>query len=158
MTKPGASLESRHLVAPVTERRGVDGDVPNTWLILGKNPEGPKKQIRVQVGLPAKHPLSAESLSWHGKPHENTVVIENKHLGRKEQARKVGLRLRDKAIRERVEYEVNALPVIPWIRPGALISVPTEAGRVSARASQWTLPLGPGANPMTIGANRRSKA
>lgn len=155
-SRPTATLRNKHIVAPVTERRGDDGETPNTWLILGKDPEGPKKQIRAEVAIPAKHPLSAAKQAWHGSPYEITVTVENKNLKRKHQAIAVGARLRDAAMRELIEYEVQALPVVPWIRPGALFSVPTAGGRASVRARQWTLPLGPDASPLTIGANRRS--
>jgi hypothetical protein len=55
-----------------------------------------------------------------------------------------------------VEYEVEALPMMPWLQPHQIVSVPTKGGRVALRATRWTFPLGPGADPMTFGANRRA--
>ena len=87
-----------------------------------------------------------------------TEVIENEHLKRKAQAVKLGIRRRDAAMRELVTYEVEALPVIPWIRPGALVAVSLPGGgKAAMRVHQWTLPLGPDASALTLGANRRSK-
>jgi hypothetical protein len=156
-TKPTAKLTNRHILSPVTEKRGDEGDKPNTWYVLGANPKGPKERVKATVALPKKHPLSAEQQAWHGTPYEVSVTVENRHLRRNADAIRLGVRMRDRAMRELVTYEIEALPVIPWIRPGALVSVPTgNGGRAAARIHQWTLPLGPGADPLTLGANRRA--
>ncbi len=157
-TRPVVALQESDLVAPVREKRGTDGDVVNTWVILGKDPKGPKRRIHAEVALPAKHPLSAQSLAWHGTPYEVTRQIENPHLARRKQAQDVGQKLRDQALRELVTYEVEALPVLPWFRPGALVSIPLPGGgRATMRVHQWTRPLGPDAEAFTLGANRRAR-
>jgi hypothetical protein len=126
-------------------------------LVLGANPKGPAEQIKVEVSLPARHPLSAESLAWHGNPRQIIRRIENEHLRTVAKAREVGQRARDRVLRETVEYEVEALPMMAWIRPNSMVSIPTAFGRVSTRVKRWTIPLGPTADPLTIGANRRSR-
>lgn len=154
-TRPAAWVAGEVLLSPVTEKRVDAAEWPNTWLVVGANPKGPKPQVQVQVQLPPKHPASADSMAWHGKPRDVTVRIENSHLRTKQQARRLGQKYRDRAMRELTEYEVNTLPVVPWLRPNATITAPTSRGRVQVRVRQWTLPLGPGADPLTIGANRR---
>lgn len=153
---PKTSLTDRHLLEPVTEKRPTDGEEPNTWEILGADPKGPKARVRAVVGLPVRNPLSAESLAWHDKPHQIIETVENKHLKAKKQAQQMGRRLRDRAIGSRVDYEVQILPMLPWLQQYQVVSVPTSTGRVSWRATRWTLPLGPAADPMTLGANKRT--
>lgn len=143
------------ILAPVSERRPTEGEVTNKWVVVGADPKGPKKRVQVEVSLPARHPLSAESLKWHNAPREIIERIENKQLRTKAQARAVGVKHRDRAMRELVEYEVDALPIVGWLRPDSLVSVPVNGGAALVRVKQWTLPLGPGADPLTIGANRR---
>lgn len=153
--RPTLRLTTATILKPVTERRGDDGEVTNTWHVLGANPKGPKKRIEVKVGLPRRHPSSAHSLRWNGKPREVIETIENRQLRNDKAARAVGIRRRDRAMRELVERQVDALPVVPWWRPGGLVSVPTGGGRATATVRRWTLPLGPDADPLTLGANRR---
>lgn len=157
MGKPIVDFTRSTLLAAVTEKRPEDGEVPNTWIVVGANPKGPRGRIEVEVTLPARHPLSAESLAWNGTPRKIIERIENKHIHTVKKAREVGQRKRDRALRETVEYEVEALPVVAWLRPNTMVSIPTNFGRVSTRARQWTIPLGPDADPLTIGANRRRK-
>lgn len=144
------------LLSPVTERRPDDGEVTNTWVVLGANPKGPKGRVEVEVALPVKHALSAESMAWNGDPRAVIERIENPHLKTKKQARNVGERRRDAALGEMIEYEVEALPV-KKPRPNELVSVPTVFGRANTRAKRWTYPLGPGSDPLVIGATRRRK-
>ena len=153
--RPAVTFTNATILSPVSERRPAEGEVTNTWVVLGADPKGPKKRVEARVSLPARHPLSAESLGWHGKPREVIARIENKQLRTNAAARAVGVKHRDRAMREMVEYEVEALPIVGWLRPDSLVSVPTGGGRALARVKQWTLPLGPGADPLVIGANRR---
>lgn len=155
MSRPVFVFQESHLVEPVVERRGDEGERTNTWHVYGANPKGPKKRIHVKVALPKAHPLSAQSLGRGGQPREIIATIENKHFRTKKAARAAGVRARDRAMRELVEYEVAVLPVLPWLRPNSLVSIPTESGRTLMRVKSWTLPLGPGPDPLTIGATRR---
>jgi hypothetical protein len=136
-------------------KRAAEDDTTNTWEILGADPKGPKRRIRAVVAFPAKHPLSPQKLAWHGKPHALIETVENKHLKTVKQARTFGQRLRDNALGDLVSYEVQALPMLPWLQQHTGVSVPTPGGQVTLRATQWSFPLGPGADPMTLGANRR---
>lgn len=154
--RPTLRLTTKTILKPVTERRGDDGEVTNTWHILGANPKGPKKRVEVKIGLPRRHPASAHAQRWHGKRREVIEVVENRQLRNRKAARQLGMRKRDRAMRELVERQVEALPVVPWWRPGGLVSVPTGGGRATASVKQWTLPLGPGADPLVLGANRRA--
>lgn len=154
-SRPIASLGPSELLAPVKETPGPT-DGPNHWIILGADPKGPKRQIRVEVSLPKRHPLSPEALAWHGARYEITEVVENKQLRRRAAALRVGKQRRDAAMRETRVYEAEALPILSWIRPGSLISLTLQGGRkVNARINQWTIPLGPDASAMTLGSNRR---
>lgn len=148
-------LTERTILAPVTVTRGGDGEQVNTWVVLGPNPKGPKGRPSARVGLPRKHPASAESRAWNGTPRPVIETIENKHVKTDKQARKLAERRRDKAMRETSAYEVSALPIIPDFRGGLLVSVPVGGSRVTASVSAFTFPLGPGADPMTLGAARR---
>lgn len=155
-SRPIASLGPNELLAPVKETPGPT-DGPNHWIVLGADPKGPKKQVRVEISLPPKHPLSPESLSWHGARYEITEVIENKQLKRRAAALRVGKDRRESAMRETRSYEAEVLPVLSWIRPGALVSLTLQGGRkVNARVNQWTIPLGPDAAAMTLGTNKRT--
>lgn len=153
--RPTVRFDERTLLGPVVEKRGSEGETTNTWVILGHDPKGPRKRVRARVAFPKKHPLSAFSLRWNGKPREVSERIENKHLRTKKQAIRLGERKRDQKMRQLVEYEAQGLPIIPWLRPYSSASLPTAAGRVSASVPRWTLPLGPGPDPLVIGANRR---
>lgn len=155
-TRPTLRLTTATILKPVSERRGSDGEVTNTWHVLGANPKGPKKRIEVKLGLPRRHPSSAHTLRWNGKPREVIDVVENRQLRSVKAARAVALRKRDRGMRELVERQVDALPVVPWWRPGGLVSVPTGGGRATSTVRRWTLPLGPDADPLTLGAIRRT--
>ncbi len=149
-------LTDSQLLAPVTVTRSVEGDTVNTWEIRGANPKGPKKQVAVTVAFPKRNELSAQSLAWHSKPHELVETVENEHLKTDKQARVFGRRLRDRALGSLVSYEVESMPVFPWLQPHMMISVPTEGGRALVRATRWTHPLGRGGSA-TLGANRRKR-
>lgn len=151
---PMVRLRRDLLLQEVTETRANDGEQTNTWLVLGHKPKG-KPRVQAQVQLPKKHPASPAGMVWHGRERDVTVRVENGHLRTKAQARKVGIRLRNRALGESVQYQVSALPVLPWLRPGGKVTVATNGGDVKVTVRQWTLPLGPGPDPMTIGANRR---
>lgn len=156
-TKPSVSFTAATLTAPPVERRGDEGEQTNVWLVLGPEPKGPKERVKVEVTLPKRHSLSRESLAWHGKPREVTERVENKHVRTVRQAQTLGQRRRDKALRELVEYEIEAVPFVPWLRPNALVTIPLHGGQVArVRVKRWTLPLGPGPDPLVIGTNRRS--
>jgi hypothetical protein len=151
---PSVTVTAKQLVGQVVERRGQDGEVVNTWEVHGRNPKGPKPQVHVTAALPKRHASSAQSLDWHGSPRKVIETIENKQLNKAE-ALALARRKRDRGERESVEYEIRLLPMIPWVRPGMLVTAPTDKGKVAVRASRWSVPLGPGPDPLVIGANRR---
>lgn len=154
-SRPTLRLEESDLLAPVEGKPAdEDGEAPNTWIVIGANPDGPKEQVRVKVDLPKKHPSSAHEQRWNEKRREVIETIKNKHLRTDHEARKVGERKRDRAKREKMQYEVSALLVRPWFRPGSLMSVPVNGGRTTARITRWTRPLGPGADGLTLGATK----
>lgn len=155
MEQPVYSFTDRTLLAPAKEKRGSEGEVPNTWIILGANPEGPRERVHERVELPRGHNLSAHALRWNDTNRPVIETIENKHLRTAKQARAVGERRRQRTLRELVEHEVEALPVIPWLRPGALVSIPVKGGRTNTRVRSWTLPLGPSADALTLGVSRQ---
>lgn len=154
--RPVASLTAAQLLSEVKENPGDDSEQTNTWIILGADPKGPKPRVRAEVGLPKKHPLSAHEQRWNGEPYEVTETIENRHLRRKKDAVKLGLQRRSRAMSDLTTYEIEAIPVLAWLRPGAAVTAPLNTRRVKARARTWTLPLGPEAEPLVIGGNRRS--
>jgi hypothetical protein len=154
-SRPTHKLETRHLLSPVGEKPLRDGEGPNVWIGLGHDPQGPRERVQDRVELPKKHPSSSHSQRWNSTGRDVIETVENKHWRKKADVTRALKRLRDKAMREQVTYEVEALPVIPWIRPNALVNVPVAGGRANARAAQWDLPLGPGAEPLRIGVNRR---
>ena len=153
-TKPSLVLTNRMLTAPVKETPALDGEAPNTWLVLGADPKGPKPQVKAEVALPKRHPASAHSMRWNDTPREVTVRIENNHLRTDAAARRVGERRRDQALRERLSHEVQVIPCVSWVRPGMLASFPVGSRIAVSRVKRWTLPLGPGADPVSLGANR----
>lgn len=154
-SRPTLRFETSDLLAPVTVRRGEDGEVTNVWIVEGANPKGPKGQVRARVELPKKHKSSAHSNRWNGTDREVIETTENPHLKHKKQAHALAVRKRDRGLRELVEYEATTLPMVTWWRPGSLMSVPVGGGRATARITRWTRPLGPGADGLTLGANQR---
>lgn len=152
--KPSLTLTDATVLAPVEEKRGKEGEVPNTWLVLGHKPKG-KKRIAAKVQLPNSHPASPRKMGWNNTPRNITERVENEKLRRKKQARAVGIRRRNAAMRELVVYQVQAIPVRARLRPNSLAWVPTASGRARVRVKQWTIPYSAGADAMTIGVNRR---
>lgn len=156
-SRPTIHLTERTLLAPITEKRGGDGETTNVWIVRGANPKGPRGRAHARVELPKRHPASSWSQRWNDTKREVIETIENDQIKTNRQARALGQRRRDRALRETVTYEVQALPIIPWVRPSSLLSAPSKAGRVTGRIPAWTLPLGPGADPLVLGAARRRR-
>lgn len=154
-SRPTIRLTRRTIVSPVTEKRATDGELTNVWIVNGPNPKGPRSRPHARVELPKRHPASAWSLRWNGARREVIEAVENKHVKTNAQAARIARRKRDQALRELVTYEIEALPIVPWVRPGSMVSAPTDAGRATGRIPSWTLPLGPGPDPLVLGAARR---
>lgn len=152
-SKPSLRLDDSVLLAPVEEKRAVEGEVTNTWLVLGKKPKG-KKRVAVKVQLPKSHPASPQKMAWNGTRRNITERVEGK-FPRKKQARAAGLRKRKAAMRELVTYQIQAIPTQARLRPNSLATVPTVSGSARVRVKQWTIPYSTGADAMTIGTNRR---
>lgn len=154
-TRPSVRLTERTILEPVIVKRGDEGEVTNTWIVKGANPKGPKKRPVRTVELPKRHPSSSYSLRWNGTLRKIIETIENPNVKTVKQALQLGRRKRDRAARELVTYSVQALPVEPYVRPNTLMSVPlTGGGRATALVRQWTLGLGPDAQPLSLGAKR----
>ena len=123
--------------------------------MVGRDPKGKKKAPTADVELPTAHPLSAASLRWNGTKRYRIERVENQHVKSHEQAVKLGRQRRDKAVRELVVYDAALFPCLPWLRPESSVSVPVAGGRASARVTQWSYSLGPGADPLTVGTRSR---
>jgi hypothetical protein len=135
-------------------RPGSDG--PNTFQVIGSRPKGSKRRVDSGlVGFPARHPLSASQLAWHGKPFQVLEQIHNPHCKTKAECRRIAKRKRDRAARMVAEVSFDALP-IPWLRPWDMVTSQAGWGVPSVRIKQMTYPLTPDASPMTIGSVRRA--
>ena len=156
-TRPTIRLDESSITTPVATKRGDDGEQVNVWIVNGPNPKGPRGRPHARVELPKKHPASARSRRWFDAEREVIETIENQHVRTDKQARRLGERQRDRARREVVTYQVSALPLVAYIRPGSLMSLPTEGGRATGRVGKWTLPFGPGNDPLILGAAKRRK-
>lgn len=157
--RPAVRLFKRHLLSPVIPQleESDGGQQPNTWIVSGADPKGPKKRPTARVTLPASHVDSAESLAWNGVPREEIVEIQNRQVKTKRQARRLGERKRDESLREVSAVEVSSLPVLPRWRPHALVSVQTETGRTTSVVRSWQLPLGLGNDPLVLGSTIRTR-
>jgi hypothetical protein len=151
---PSLTVTERQMIGQVLERRGQDGEVTNTWEVFGRNPKGDRPQVHVVAALPDKHPSSAYKMRWNGERRKVIETIENNQLD-KEAATALARRKRDKGARETVEREVQLLPVTSWVRPGMLVTAPTPQGKVTIRASRWTVGFTQDSGSVTIGGNRR---
>lgn len=147
---PKLSVTNRQVIGQVTERRGNDGEVTNTWEVFGRNPKGDRPQVHVVATLPDKHPSSAKKMAWNGEPRKVIETIENQQLDWKE-AKALAKRKRDQGIAETVEREVQLLPVIACVRPGMKVLV----GNTTIRARLWTVGFTQDSGTVTIGGNRR---
>lgn len=156
--KPVKALQHRHLVAVPEERPGGDEDMPNRWVVIGKKPKGKRKRPKASASLPGWHAASAQSQAWHNKPYVITETVENNQIRTKKAARREAKQLRKKGMSQSTGYSVSCLPCIPGLRIGQRVSFPTASGRGTLLVRQWTLPLGPGADPMTLGFNDRESA
>ncbi len=155
--RPTITLTDRDILGPVTQEASTSDEVPNTFIVSGPNPKGPKGPAGARVELPKRHPSSAHALRWNGTPRAVIELIQNKHVRTDKAARRLGEQHRDRNARELVTHQVDAIPTEASIRPGTSASLPTPTGRVTAQVRQWTIPYGPGADPMTLGAARRRK-
>jgi hypothetical protein len=144
--RPVLHVNHQLLSDPQLQRPGVDS--PNYWLLVGGKPHGAKKQVRAIAQLPPAHPLSPESLAWHGKPYVIEERIENPHVKRAAEARAIVRRHRDRAARYVTDYEFDMLPV-PWLDEYDLVSVHTPSGTLLVSMKQWSYPLT--STPMHVG-------
>lgn len=131
-------------------------DGPNTFQVVGAKPKGSKRRVDSGlVGFPARHPLSAISLEWHGKPYQVLDTSSNPHCKTKKECQKIALRKRDRAARMLADVSFDALP-IPWLRPGDMVTAQAKWGVPSVHIRQMTYPLTPDNTPMTIGTVKRA--
>jgi hypothetical protein len=142
---------NRALLADVDlSRPGEDG--PNTFLVTGSKPKGSKHRVSSGlVGFPAGHPLSADSLAWHGKPYQILDTTQNPHAKTKAECHAIAIRKRDRAARMLVDISFDAMP-IPWLRPWDMVSAEANWGVPTTHIQQLTYPLTPDTSPMTVGA------
>lgn len=155
--KPTFALTERNLLSPVNERPSDTDEQVNTWIIKGANPKGPRKRIVVRVTLPKRHPESAHQRRWNDTPRQVIEIIDNRNLETEKEARRVGQRRRDRAAREGLEHDVEAVPCRFALRPNGMGSVPVNGTRRGVRVKRWTYPLGPTADALSIGTTRMRK-
>lgn len=143
------------IVEPVSTNDDLDG-FANTVLVVGRNPKGPKKRVRVVVQAPRRHPKSAWKIGEQ-KPNGTVVPrrivarIKNDHIRNKKEARRKGTRrLRDR-LRSKPEVALATLP-IPHLEVGDWVAAMSEEGPVEFRYDTYTLPLAPhSGTPMSVG-------
>lgn len=149
-TAAAYSFGAGAIVEEVATQDDMDG-FANTILVLGRNPKGPKKRVRVVVEAPKNHPMSAWRLGENGEPRRLVERIENDHIRSKAEARRKGeRRLRDH-LRGQSQVSVGVLPR-PDVEPGDWTSADADGVPVGFRVDTYSLPLGvSSAEPMTLG-------
>ncbi len=151
--RPSIKVDESLILAPVTEKRADEGEQPNVWLVEGKEYKK-RKQPHARVELPKSHPASAEKTRWNGTERQVIRTLSNPQVKNNTQAKKLGRRQRDKAIRETVNHEVSCVPFLLGFRPFSLASFPVNGGRATGQVPEWTYPLS-GNDPLVLGAIRR---
>lgn len=128
-------------------------DFFNSWLLTGAKPKGQKRRIRVKVEMPDWHPLSPHSLRFNGKVWRNVEVIDDSKVKSVKDARKIIADKRDAAMVVRVQVTAE-IPPIPCLAVKDLVRLDVgPAPRL--RLDSFTLPLGEGGEPQTLGATVR---
>ncbi len=155
-SRPSIYLDETVILAPVTEKRVADGELPNVWEVKGKEYDK-RKQPFARVELPKSHNASPRKAGWNGTDRERLVRIENSQIRNNKQARELARKQRDRSIRESVVHEVSCVPCVGYIRPFSLASFPVNGGRATGQVPEWTYPLS-GNDPMVLGAIRRRGA
>lgn len=141
------------LLSPIRERRPGNSS-PNRFEVLGR--AGKHGRVKSKPALfPRRHPLSGQTLAQGGVPRYIIDTYENDKIGTRRQANRVARARRDRALGLLVEYEIEMLPVCPWLDPHMLIQFTDDHTSVRVRVTRWSFPLGPDASAMTVGFNRR---
>lgn len=152
-TKPCFTFYKTLLAEPEV-RRDVEGLINQVWVVGGK-PKGQKKRVQAMARLPHRHPLSPESLGRNGKPLYLVEKVVNPHIKTIAEAKRRAIRIRDDRARITTEFSFESLPV-PHLEEQDMVALKAEEGRLLVRMRQWTIPLGPDAQPMTVGTLRRT--
>lgn len=135
-------------------RRSVEGVVNTVWVVGGK-PKGQKKRVQAVSTLPARHPLSPESLGRDGAPLRLAERHDNPHIKTIAEAKRKARRIRDDRATTTTEFAFDVLP-FPHLDELDMVAVDSDDGRLLVRMRQWSIPLGPAASPMTVGSLRRT--
>ena len=152
-TSVALNLNSGSLVGLI-KRRSAGANSPNTFIVLGK--QGKKSRvISKPATFPGNHPLSAWTLRRNGKPRRVIDTHENTKISTVKWANLVARQRRNRALALTVEYEIEALPIAPWLEPYSLVQVTDPHTSARVRATRWSFPLGPDASAMTLGFTRK---
>lgn len=144
----------RALLSEPEIRRDIEGLVNIVWVVGGK-PKGQKKRVQAVARLPRRHPLSPESLGRNDAPLYLPEKVTNPHIKTIAEAKRRAVRIRDDRARVTTEFSFESLP-IPHLEEQDMVAVQSDDGRLLVRMRQWTIPLGPDAQPMTVGTLRRT--
>lgn len=151
------------LVTRLPERSDLLGEFANVVHFKGAKPRKGKagdKRDPVTYTAYAKptHPLSRESLAFHGRLAEVVDWIEDGQVGKRSKARDIA----ERALRDRLNGAVSvdlnwgSAPV-PHLDPHDMVRVDTEEVSTNIRLLNWTLPI-PGEGQtdveMSCGVNR----
>jgi hypothetical protein len=150
---PALTIDHRSLCSPVRVDRQAP-DIKNRWIVRGPKPKAHKKQVVVQLDLPASHDWSAQNLGRNGVARHLTEIIQPGHVKNTAAATKIAKHHRDDVLRGSQQVSADVLP-LPDIEPYDLVRLTDPLiGTYLARANQYTLPLGTG-GPATFGAVKR---
>lgn len=152
-TRPVFTFHKTLLAEPEV-RRDVEGLVNLVWVVGGK-PKGQKRRVQATARLPHRHPLSPESLGRNGSPLYLVEKVVNPHIKTIAEAKRRAIRIRDDRARITTEFSFDSLPV-PHLDEQDMVAVQSDDGRLLVRMRQWTIPLGPDPQPMTVGTLRRT--
>lgn len=126
----------------------------NGWIVNGANPPGDKPRVSsLLVGLPDRHPFSAQSLARNGKPYWKIREESRPQVKTKARATQIARKLRDEHIEANAQISFDMLP-LPNVEEWDLLrAVDPLTGPAKVRVKQATIPLVGGAQ--TIGAIKR---
>lgn len=135
------------------------GEWHNRWRVLGPKPRGEKKQIVADVKLPAKHPLSAQSLGRDDEPRWLIDQRQDSKIGKQKKANEIAEDLRDAQQAAQTSTSFDTLP-IPNLEEYDLVKVvDRKVGVQVHRVRQATIPLGTeGAPTQSWGSLKRTTA
>lgn len=152
---PSFIFDDRHLLADLVVDRAAAG-TPNTFVVVGAKPKGPKRRPRDVRELDPPHPNSKESLSLNDEPHRVAIREENRAIKTQAEAVARAKRLRAKAERGMTDTQVDVLP-FPHFEELDLLAVRDAVGAERIRLNRFTLGLSREATPLSINSIRRTR-